>query len=373
MKRFHWFNALLMLLLSGPALADTLPTPASAELCGRCHRAIFEAWKDSSHSKAMQSWLFQDALELTETDFGKGARRTCLRCHSPVGIALGDINLEKKVSWEGITCDYCHSLRSVSMAEANPKAVVVFTLVKSGPLKDASSMAHGTEFSEIHTSSLACAPCHEYQNALGFPLLTTFSEWKKSRYAKEGKQCQSCHMYRVAGDVVDPRLKRSSLAKINLHQMPGSHSVTQLTKAITAQLSTSRKGDQLQVVVTVVNREAGHYVPTGSPLRQLILEVVADGGTGYHFREERFFRRVVAEAGGTAVTKEHFAFLKGARVLSDTRLAPDEKRTETFSFPIPPGIQTQLTANLRYYYSPMARVDSQKQVNFLSMSRLLRY
>ena len=179
-------------------------------------------------------------------------------------------------------------------------------------------------------------------------------------------------MYRVAGDVVDPRIKRSSLAKINLHQMPGSHSVTQLTKAITAQLSTSRKGDQLQVAVTVVNREAGHYVPTGSPLRQLILEVVADGGAGYHFREERFFRRVVADAGGTAVTKEHFAFLKGARVLSDTRLAPDEKRTETFSFPIPPGIQTQLTANLRYYYSPMARIDSQKQVNFLSMSRLLR-
>ena len=33
----------------------------------------------------------------------------------------------------------------------------------------------------------------------------------------------SCHMYRVA---VSPRIKRSSLAKINLHQMPGSHSVT---------------------------------------------------------------------------------------------------------------------------------------------------
>ena len=122
MKRSHWINSLLMLLLSGPAVwADTLPTPASAELCGRCHRAIFEAWKDSSHSKAMQSWLFQDALELTETDFGRGARRTCLRCHSPVGIAVGDVNLEKKVSWEGVTCDYCHSLRSVSMVECESK------------------------------------------------------------------------------------------------------------------------------------------------------------------------------------------------------------------------------------------------------------
>jgi hypothetical protein len=179
-------------------------------------------------------------------------------------------------------------------------------------------------------------------------------------------------MYRVAGQVVDPHISRSSLAKINLHEMPGSHSVTQLTKAITAQMSTSRKENRLQVAVTVTNREAGHYVPTGSPLRQLILEVRANGGANYHFREKRVFRRVVADSNGNPVTKEHVAFLKGAKVLTDTRLAPDEKRTETFSFPIPPGIQTQLTANLRYYYSPMARTDAQKQVNFLSMSRLVR-
>ena len=372
MERSPRFSSLLLLLFLAPAWAADLPTPASAELCGRCHRAIFEAWKDSSHSRSMESWLFQDALELAEADFGRGARRTCLRCHSPVGVALGDISLDRKVSWEGVSCDYCHSLRSVSTAGANPKANVDFSLVKTGPLKDASSMAHGTEYSEVHSSAAACAPCREYQNVLGFPLLTTFSEWKKSRYAKEGKQCQTCHMYRVAGQVVDPKISRSSLAKINLHQMPGSHSVTQLTKAITAQMSATRKDNNLIVVVTISNREAGHYVPTGSPLRQLTLEVHADGGAGYEFREERLFRRVVADANGTPVIKEHVAFLKSAKVLSDTRLAPDEKRMETFSFPIPPGIQTQLTANLRYYYSPMARTDSQKQVKFLSMSRLVR-
>jgi hypothetical protein len=372
MKRSHTSDLLLALLLSSSAWAADLPTPASAELCGRCHRTIFEAWKDSSHSRAMESWLFQDALELTATDFGSGARRTCLQCHSPIGLALGDLSLQKKVSWEGVTCDYCHSLRSVSLAETNPKAVVTFTLTKTGPLKDASSMAHGTEFSEVHTSALACAPCHEYRNALGFPLLTTFSEWKNSRYAKEGIQCQSCHMYSVAGDVVDPRIKRSRLAKINLHQMPGSHSVAQLTKTVTAQLSASRKDDQLQVVVTISNRDAGHYVPTGSPLRQLILEVTADAGTGRRLHQERFYRRVVADESGAAVTKEHFAFLKGVKELSDTRLAPDERRTETFSFAIPQGIQTRLTANLRYYYSPMARTESQKQITFLSISRLVR-
>jgi hypothetical protein len=178
-------------------------------------------------------------------------------------------------------------------------------------------------------------------------------------------------MYSVAGDVVDPRIKRSSLAKINLHQMPGSHSVAQLTKTVTAQLSASRKDGQLQVAVTISNRGAGHYVPTGSPLRQLVLEVLADAGGSRRFHEERFYRRVVADQSGASVTKEHFAFLKAVKVLSDTRLAPDERRTEKFSFPIPEGTQTQLTASLTYYYSPMARTESQKQINFLSISRFV--
>src|SRR5262245_42796118 len=170
MERSQRFSSLPLLLFLAPAWAADLPTPASAELCGRCHRAIFEAWKDSSHSRSMESWIFQDALELAETDFGRGARRTCLRCHSPVGVALGDMSLDRKVSWEGVSCDYCHALRSVSPAGANPKANVDFSLVKTGPLKDATSMAHGTEYSEVHTSAAACAPCHEYQNVLGFPL-----------------------------------------------------------------------------------------------------------------------------------------------------------------------------------------------------------
>src|SRR6266852_3718913 len=47
--------------------------------------------------------------------------------------------------------------------------------------------------------------------------------------------------------------------------------------------------------------------------------------------------------------------LEAAKVLGDTRLAPDEKRTESFSFPIARGSQTRVTATLRYFYSPFAR------------------
>jgi hypothetical protein len=363
---------ILLLALSSSIRSSELEPPSSAELCGRCHRAIFEAWKTSSHAQAMESRLFQDALDLTESNLGAGARKTCLTCHSPIGVATGDLGLRMKVSWEGVTCDYCHSIRNVSLTGVNPKATVAFTLVKSGPLKDASSSAHGTEFSAVHTTALACAPCHEYRNSLGLEVLATFSEWKKSRYSTAGKECQSCHMYRVAGDVVDPHIQRSSLAKINLHQMPGSHSLEQLTRTITAQLSTARKGNQLQVVLDVMNRAAGHYVPTGSPLRRLMLQIRADSSNGRHFREERVYQRVVADQQGKELELEPLVFVKGAKVLSDTRLAPDEKRTEIFSFPIPPGIQTQLTATLKYYYSPMARTESQKQITFLTITRLVR-
>jgi hypothetical protein len=350
--------------------AGGLESPASAEVCGRCHRAIHESWKASTHSQAMESRLFQDVLAMAEADFGPAGRMVCLGCHSPIAAKIGDVGLTRKVSWEGVTCDYCHSIREVSFDGPNPKAVLNFGTVKTGPLSDAVSKVHQTAYSAVHTSSALCATCHEYKNAAGFPVLTTYSEWKASRYWKEGKQCQFCHMSRVEGDVVDPRVARSSTAKINLHEMPGSHSLEQLNKAVRAQLNTSREGGGLRVTVEVENHTAGHYLPTGSPLRQLVMELHADSAGGQHFTEQRIYARTVADQHGTVLMREHFAFLRAAKLVSDTRLAPGEKRSETFLFPIPKGSQTQVKATFWYYYSPLANTESQKRVTFLTLNRL---
>jgi hypothetical protein len=368
----RWVLTLLVIAMAGAGWTRELEPASSAEFCGRCHRAIVEAWKGSAHAKAMESPLFQQGLELTETAFGKGTERTCLACHAPMAGLIKDVSLRQKVSWEGITCDYCHSVREVSLAGANPKASVELSLVKSGPLKDVVAPVHGTQFSSVHTSSQICAPCHEYRNSLGFPVLTTYSEWQGSRYAKEGRNCQSCHMYTVAGSVVDPRVEKSAGAKVNLHQMPGSHSVEQLNRTIKAQLSTSQDGGQLKIVVEVANVAAGHFVPTGSPMRQLVLEVTADPYNGRQFREQRIYRRAVVDKQGKAVELEPYAFVGGAKTMSDNRLAPDEKRTETFTFPIPSGTQTQVQATFWYYYSPLAETESQKRLTFLTLRRLVR-
>jgi hypothetical protein len=152
--------------------------------------------------------------------------------------------------------------------------------------------------------------------------------------------------------------------------MPGSHSLDQLNKAIRAQLHTTREGGQLRVTVDVENQTAGHYFPTGSPLRQLVMELRADAAGGQHFTEQRIYARTVADQHGTVLMREHFAFLRAAKLVSDTRLAPGEKRSETFLFPIPKGSQTQVKATFWYYYSPLAKTESQKRVIFLTLNRL---
>ena len=370
MSRGVYLVSLLFIATSWGWSAE-LPVPSSAEFCGDCHRAIEEGWKQSAHSQAVESRLFQDAMKLAETDYGISARKTCLSCHSPIAVQSGDLALVKKVSWEGITCDYCHSMRDVTLTGPNPKAIVDYSLVKSGPWKDVNSPAHGTVFSALHTSSLICASCHEYRNALGFPVLTTYSEWSKSAYGAKNQSCQSCHMYQVRGNVVDPRVQRIVQVGINLHQIPGSHSMQQLEKALHAQLSATHEGGRLRIVVEVTNRGAGHFVPTGSPMRQLILEVRADPYGGAPMSDRRVFRRTVADAKGTTIEREPQAFIKGAKEISDTRIPPGVTRKETFTFQVPQGIRTQVEADFFYYYSPMATTEAQQELKFLSLRQLV--
>jgi Cytochrome c554 and c-prime len=361
----------LLMLICTTAMAADMKSPSSAEVCGDCHRAIEQGWKRSAHANAVESRLYQDALKLAEQDFGTQARKVCLSCHSPIAVMTGDLDLVKKVSWEGITCDYCHSIRDVSTTGTNPKADIEFSLVKSGPSKDSNSPVHMTRFSPVHTSSLVCITCHEYANSQGLHVLTTYSEWKAASYAKSGEDCQTCHMYSVKGEVVDPRVEKSTSTTINLHEIPGSHSIQQLNKAIKAAISAKRVGEQVQVVVKVTNQGAGHYVPTGSPLRQMILNLKAESYAGQKYNAERVYRRTVADKNGAVLNSEPQVFIKGAKVVSDTRLAPNQTKIEKFSFPMRRGSLIRVVASFSYYYSPLATSEQEQKVKFLELTSMV--
>lgn len=345
---------------------------SSAELCAQCHQSIVDAWKDSAHAHAMDSKLFQSALGAAEDQLGVSTRAVCMGCHAPLAVQTGDMSMDRKVTWEGVTCDYCHSVRTVDLESTNPRARSEYSLAKSGPLKDAISGGHPTLFSPVHTSSAICAPCHEYKNSQGFAVLTTFSEWKASRYAKEGKNCQSCHMSAVAGKVADARFEREPTSSINLHKMTGSHSAAQLNRAVKMRMDARREGTRAKVSVDVINVAAGHHVPTGSPLRQLVLELTAKMADGKDFRERRVYTRTVKDKTGKLLNQEHLVFVKSGSEGTDTRLKPDETRREEFAFDVPVGVATEVKAVLSYYYSPFAKPGVDQKVSFLSVSQRLR-
>ncbi len=366
-------KTLLCAMLAGGALSGAGLTPFStAESCGRCHRAIYKAWKTSAHARSMENLVFQDALAAAESRYGTQATRVCISCHAPLAVPASDLSFQRKATWEGVTCDYCHAVREVNFGGPNPRPRLEFGLIKSGPLKSASPSAHGAYFSEVHSSSAICAPCHDYRNPQGFEVLTTYTEWKNSRYAKEGRNCQSCHMPLASGPVADPRAARASGSQISLHAMPGSHSLEQLTRTIKAQLAAAYEGSALKVDLTVSNAGGGHYVPTGSPLRKILLEVTAQPYGGEPATERRVYERSVADARGAPLTVEYPAFFEAAKTLSDTRLAPEERRVETFRFPAPSKARVQLKVRFTYYYSPLGEAESRKQVTFLTLQRLVQ-
>jgi hypothetical protein len=355
----------LLLGLPSFALAD-LEGVNHAEVCGRCHRDILKAWKESSHSRAMENPLFQDVLERAEQAGGAGARNLCLTCHAPTVAHTGDRALKTKASWEGVTCDYCHSVKAVEVQGDTAHAIVKFDGIKTGPLGDASAPQHGTAFSDVHTTSLICAPCHQYQNPEGFAVLTTYSEWEQSDQGRQGVNCQGCHMGETSANVVDPKVKRLTRSTVNLHSMPGSRSVDQLNKALRARVHTARSGDKLTVEVELWNRGAGHMAPTGSPLRRLHLNVSVSAG-GQTQEQEKVYQRRVAGSDGQELKSEELVFLKASRTLDDTRLKPGEHRREIFGFSVAANQAARVRARLSYSYSPRASGPGSERLNFLSL------
>ena len=173
-------------------------------------------------------------------------------------------------------------------------------------------------------------------------------------------------MAQTAANVVDPKIKRSAHSSVNLHQMPGSRSIDQLNKAIALRMNTERRSDTLVVTVDLSNRGAGHMVPTGSPLRQLNLEVSV-GAAGKTHEERRVYTRKVVDQAGKEINSEELVFLKAAKTVSDSRLKAGETRRESFEFQVPAAASARVVARLWYFYSPTAATADETRVNFLTL------
>lgn len=334
--------------VSEPQAAEPAPAPAksgkagesakaftSAKECGACHPKQYQEWRGSMHAYAMTSPVFL-AFNRTLQERTSGTLGTfCVRCHTPIGITLGEGPLlpnakRRAISMEGVTCIVCHSIERVQ-GKVNgeiPFSPGVIQGPYYGPDESAGKddpnrlipeTPHPSRRFPAIRGSLFCGQCHDVSSPGGVRNEEAFSEWKNSPWAREGVTCQDCHMgpepgkpvpvnQRPLDTIVDPLIfPRAPKRHRANHSMTGpDHSIVKGfgqadldlndeqfakheakleedrvrllrngAKIAVSHVSEIKAGTTLKVAVDVTNTFSGHHFPTGfTAERQVWLEVL---------------------------------------------------------------------------------------------------
>jgi nitrate/TMAO reductase-like tetraheme cytochrome c subunit len=296
----------------------------SSYTCIECHPDRYEEWTRSMHALAVSDPIFEAAyMRAIKSD--PQYREYCLSCHSPTTRATKDFNLTKSISIEGVSCSFCHSVTGVE------KNVYFFNQnnAMQGPYSDSKTEVHESAYSNLLTKSEFCAGCHEF-SINDLPVYETYSEWKESPYAAEGKQCQDCHMEAKRGEAAKNGTIRE---KVYQHFWYGGHSGLFLDKAFDLREdSIQETGDMVKVTLNITNRNVGHKIPSGFPARKVVLYFTASDENGQEiYHEERVYAKTLVDQYGNEVAD----FWKAASISKDNRIEPRESRIEVFEFMVP--------------------------------------
>jgi len=339
---------------------DPRPDARGRHNCANCHAGIFREWSRSGHARSVCNRRFLDLYANLLKDNPDGAG-VCTSCHAPtVGFsdpAYYDLRQAAGVAAQGVHCDYCHKIVGPEPAARlglthgrfglqllRPERHQLFF----GPLDD---VDRGDDaYARFYRSSRYCASCHE-GTVFGVHVYGTYSEWLASPAARQGQQCQDCHMppdgtrTNIApgrgGSERDPRT-------LSTHGMFAGSQEEMLRRAlqVTAALTRDAAGALVDVALRAEN--VGHRLPTGFIDRHLALVVEARQGAvplpplagpvlpalaGKEFAGAAgsLFARVLRDRAGRSPAP----FWNARPDFVDTRLVPE--RTEQRRFTFAPG------------------------------------
>ena len=148
------------------------------------------------HAKALSDPIFVAKVAEGDKATGNKLGPFCRRCHGPVANMTGEDGKAQMspAAAEGITCSFCHQVTGTKKPLGNVSQLVDPSGVMRAQIEDPQS-PHNPVYSEFHTTSDICGGCHNVNHPVnGMHLESTYAEWKKSPQAKQGIQCQDCHM-----------------------------------------------------------------------------------------------------------------------------------------------------------------------------------
>ncbi len=291
--------------------------PAGA--CGQCHDDIYEAWLKSMHANAsvQKDPLFKGMVEWAARDSGGKLTKKCIGCHSPMNSLFKPTGPDKHAAEEGVTCQFCHGAKEISGFQSardikiDPDSIYGNQSIPQGE-------AHAVTYRDFFSNGNICLPCHaEMKNGRGLKVCATGEEWESYR-RQTGKSCPDCHMPQEEG--------------VRSHLFPGTQNGTLLKNAVDMKIAFN-PGDR-EVAITLTNSGAGHALPTGTPLRMVILKVIGIDNNGSvvwenwkenPIKEDRsgLFMKILGDAKGNGPVPPWQA----TQILYERRLMPGEPVT----------------------------------------------
>ncbi len=296
----HW-PAVLPAQGQPPATYTSLEASLAPRSCGECHAAQFAQWQTSLHAHTMGAGI-QWQLQLMSQQQGN----KCLRCHAPLAEQKALVALQQhwpnapaeppppwlpaELADAGLVCAGCH-LRRHQRFGPPPRQEL------SGDLPHG-----GFVISAAFQDSRFCAACHQHQakdqppTIQGKLLVDTFNQWQQSPQARQGVQCQDCHM---------PERQ---------HLWRGIHDAKITRTAIDVEMVVSRTAaNSVSVKTTVHNRGAGHYFPSYMVPKVTLVFSLRQRDSG---QVREFYRDIIGWQVNTDLSEQQF----------DTRIPAGESR-----------------------------------------------
>lgn len=372
--------------------------------CASCHPDQFAEWSGSPMARAgFNTWVY-DIYDGSGTPGGMGGfvytrdsvhadenpASECSSCHQPETwisapfTALEDLTALSPSAMHGVSCEVCHKIADVNVAQINfpgiyPGAVTFNrplpgTQIMYGVLGDVGFSLPGLMQPSYNPQMVAetCGVCHQDANdhdgdhdfedpgsVISEP---TYLEWLSSDYSDPTsanyRTCVDCHMPPsgavTASTFPNPPIVRDPTT-IRSHEIRGT-TPEYLENAVTLELSAIESGGVISVEAAIHNDQTGHHVPTGVTVRNVILLVeavreedglmltstgsqvihdlagIGDPSAGYYAGlPGKFFAKVNHAADGSGPT----FFTDATGIQFDSRIPALATDTSSYSFEIP--------------------------------------